>query len=95
MAVKQINKRIKKVDVPIIEHKKAETPVIDNGVKDKKNKVIKNEDMTTEQIERAENLTKELGKQKVKVIKKEKGLIERTESEKIVLTEDNRQVLTD
>ena len=31
----------------------------------------------------------------VKVVKKDKGLIERTESSKIVLTEDNRQVLND
>jgi len=31
----------------------------------------------------------------VKIVKKDKGLIERTESSKIVLTEDNRQVLND
>lgn len=31
----------------------------------------------------------------VKVIKKDKGLIERTESSKIIITEDNRQVLND
>lgn len=31
----------------------------------------------------------------VKVVKKERGLIERTESSKIILTEDNRQVLND
>ena len=31
----------------------------------------------------------------VKVVKKEKGLIERTESSKIILTEDNRQILND
>lgn len=32
---------------------------------------------------------------KVKVVKSDKGLIERTESSKIVLTEDNRQLLND
>jgi hypothetical protein len=31
----------------------------------------------------------------VKVVKTDKGLIERTESSKIVLTEDNRQLLVD
>lgn len=31
----------------------------------------------------------------VKVVKSDKGLIERTESSKIVLTEDNRQLLVD
>ena len=31
----------------------------------------------------------------VKVVKRDKGLIERTESSKIILTEDNRQLLVD
>ena len=31
----------------------------------------------------------------VKVVKSDKGLIERTESSKIILTEDNRQLLVD
>ena len=31
----------------------------------------------------------------VKVVKSDKGLIERTESSKIILTEDNRQLLND
>ena len=83
--VKQINKRVKKVNVPhtIV------TEDIDN------NKNLKDNTMTTEQLERAEGLVKNINKPKVKVIKKEKGLIERTESEKVVLTEDNRQVLND
>ena len=49
---------------------------------------------TLEQIETAEELAKEL-QPEVKVVKKERGLIERTESSKIILTEDNRQVLND
>lgn len=61
--------------------------------KNKKNK--KKEDMINEeQISAAEvqasNLTNN-----VKVVKKDRGLIERTESSKIILTEDNRQVLND
>jgi len=85
MAVKQINKRIKKVDVPHVFH-----------MEEKKNNIQKKDkDMTTEQIERVEDLVQNINKPKVKVIKKEKGLIERTETEKVVLTEDNRQVLND
>lgn len=61
----------------------------------KKNKKTKKENMDTlEQIETAEELAKEL-QPEVKVVKKERGLIERTESSKIILTEDNRQVLND
>ena len=61
--------------------------------KNKKNK--KKDDMNNEeQISAAEaqvgNLTNN-----VKVVKKDRGLIERTESSKIILTEDNRQVLND
>ena len=32
---------------------------------------------------------------KIKKIRKEKGLIEKTESSKIILTEDNRELLND
>ena len=34
-------------------------------------------------------------KNHVKVVKSDKGLIERTESSRVILTEDNRQVLND
>ena len=51
--------------------------------------------MNVEQIEKAENLANTLNSNEVKVVKKDRGLIERTESSKIVLTEDNRQVLND
>lgn len=83
--VKQINKRIKKVNVP--------HTIVNEDIDNNKN--LKDNTMTTEQLERAEGLVKNINKPKVKVIKKEKGLIERTESEKVVLTEDNRQVLND
>ena len=49
--------------------------------------------MTEEQIASAENVANVLSD--TKVIKKDKGLIERTESSKIILTEDNRQLLND
>lgn len=63
---------------------------------EKKNKKNKKKDnmINEEQISAAEaqvgNLTNN-----VKVVKKDRGLIERTESSKIILTEDNRQVLND
>ena len=68
--------------------------------KAKKTSVNKKDDetetamLTQEQLEKIEATVKQL-QPEVKVLKKERGLIERTESSKIVLTEDNRQVLTD
>jgi hypothetical protein len=47
-----------------------------------------------EQIAAAEE-TVEMMAPEVKRLKKDRGLIERTESSKIILTEDNRQVLND
>lgn len=64
-----------------------EKPVKNNARKNKKNM------MTEEQIASAENVASVLND--TKVIKKDKGLIERTESSKIILTEDNRQLLND
>jgi hypothetical protein len=63
----------------------------------KKNKKDKKEaDMNTtneQMVNEAEAITNDMSG--VKLVKKERGLIERTESSKIILTEDNRQVLTD
>ena len=101
MAVKQVNKWIKKVNVPIsfppkkkIEKKEEKKEEV--VVSTKKNKQTKKDsDMTLNEIEKAENLVQNMTNPKVKIVKKEKGLIERTETEKVVLTEDNRQVLND
>lgn len=67
-----------------------------SGLRKNKNKEKKDKDemITKEDIERMEGIADEL-KPEVKRVKKDKGLIERTESSKIVLTEDNRQVLND
>jgi len=70
---------------------------IDDEVKESKNNKKKNKkDMAIneEQISAAEEQASALSNN-VKVVKKERGLIERTESSKIILTEDNRQVLND
>lgn len=48
--------------------------------------------MVSEQIDLLEQA---INPENIKRIKKDKGLIERTESSKIILAEDNRQVLTD
>lgn len=63
----------------------------------KNKKVKKGKDMVNEeQINKAEEIMDNLANNgNVKILKKDRGLIERTESSKIVLTEDNRQVLED
>ena len=98
MPVKQINKKvklgIKPVRVPSapVVAESAEKPVVKRTTK--KNKKEENEeDMTTEQFNQVEALVNDINA--VKVVKKDRGLIERTESSKIILTEDNRQVLND
>ena len=60
------------------------------------NKQEKIDEAMDEKINRAEEIMNNMkAANHVKVVKKDKGLIERTESSKIVLTEDNRQVLND
>ena len=98
MAVKQIYKRIKKVNppqkvkiVPVeIKEEKVEDDAIIENKKTKKNKTMK-----LEEIAKAEELVNDINKSNEKIIKKYRGLIERTEAKKVILTEDNRQVLTD
>lgn len=64
------------------------------------NIVLKNEEVmtTSEKIEMVKELLKDDEKVKkptMKRLKKDKGLIERTENSKIVLTEDNKELLKD
>ena len=51
--------------------------------------------MKTNNIENAQELIGKLNSQKVKYVKKDKGLIERdtVKDEKVILAEDNRQIL--
>lgn len=59
------------------------------------NKVLeKGKVMNTDKISMAESILNDTPKA-VKRIKKDKGLIERTESSKTILTEDNKQLLVD
>lgn len=93
MAIANITKHIRMgQQFPVIprEPKPVEEKVL--VVKNKKSK--KDNAMTDEQLRKAMEMADELNPQ-VKVLKKDRGLIERTESSKIILTEDNRQVLND
>lgn len=94
------------VEEPQVEEIPTEEPQADEDifVEDEKlekkvkkdNKKRKKKDMITEnQIASAEEKVENLFDNPVKVVKKDRGLIERAESSKIILTEDNRQVLND
>ena len=50
---------------------------------------------TSEKIALANDILNMESENKVKKIRKDRGLIERTESSKIILTEDNRELLKD
>ena len=69
-------------------------------IKPQKSKVKYSPTITTEneevmdKISMAEQIINDTPKE-VKRIKKDKGLIERTESSKTILTEDNKQLLVD
>ena len=59
-----------------------------------KNNDKKNDKVMDNRIKMAEEIINDTPKA-VKRIKKDKGLIERTESSKTILTEDNKQLLVD
>lgn len=94
MAVKQIVKRSIWIN-PLKKYTESPKQEEESSQKEdvKKNKKVKSEEMTKEQIEKAAELAQ--FSTPVKVVKKDRGLIERTESSKIVLAEDNRQLLND
>lgn len=88
------NVDIKEVENTDMEAEKTEKPQKktskNNGKKRKKKDMI-----SEEQITSAEAQVENLVGNSVKRVKKDRGLIERVESSKIILTEDNRQVLND
>lgn len=53
--------------------------------------------LTKEELAQMDELLKKMGASDntKKVLKSDKGLIERTKSSKVILTEDNRQILND
>lgn len=84
-------------------HKKYVRPALNSKIPhritlvEEENKVHNNEvAMNEEKINKLEDiLGSELPKKKTKVLKKDKGLIERDEKSTILITEDNKLVLND
>lgn len=76
----------------VSEKEELKKPLVTN---DKKNNNVINEKImtTSEKIAMAQNVLN--GAMNTKRIKKDKGLIERTESSKTILTEDNKELLND
>ena len=68
-----------------------------NKTINKETKTVQEAMITTEKIDKMQEILQqaEAEPKTVKRIKKEKGLIERAENEKIVLTEDNKMLLND
>jgi len=61
-----------------------------------KNNIVNEQVMTTsEKIEMAQSVLNGVENAPVKRVKRDKGLIERTESSKTILTEDNKELLND
>ena len=64
-------------------------------VKENKKKVDEQVMTTSEKIAMAQNVLNGAEQASVKRVKRDKGLIERTESSKTILTEDNKELLND
>lgn len=97
--VKFLGKYPREKYVRIISNKNASHTVqhTDNNDKIEENNNSKIEkDMADERLEKIEQIIgTKAPKRKVKYEKKDKGLIERTESSTILLTEDNKMLLND
>lgn len=108
MAIQFIKKRFRKRPeyvVPYVVQKEVE-PIVEpkeeikeveeaKPTKTKNNKKNRKEDMINKDQITAIEAAMENMQPEVKVVKADRGLIERTESSKIIITEDNRQVLND
>ena len=108
MAIQFIKKRFRKRPeyvVPYVVQKEVE-PIVEpkEEIKEveeakptntKNNKKNRKEDMINKDQITAIEAAMESMQPEVKVVKADRGLIERTESSKIIITEDNRQVLND
>lgn len=91
----QLDKIVMKNENVLVDEKEEKKEEVKKTVKKKKNKIEENKsDMNTaEKIAMAKEI---LGtNDTLKVLKKDKGLIERTESSKTILTEDNKELLVD
>lgn len=93
------NSIVKHIIQPKVDKKETieENKVIEVDKEVKENKEVKKDKkMADERLEKIEKIIgSKAPKRKVKVEKKDKGLIERTENSTILLTEDNKMVLND
>lgn len=93
------NSIVKHIIQPKVDKKETieEDKVIEEDKEVKENKELKKDKkMADERLEKIEKIIgSKAPKRKVKVEKKDKGLIERTENSTILLTEDNKMVLND
>ena len=91
--IKHINRKEPVYVPPVTVNEPVEEEVVEKPV----NKTEKKKkDMKQSSITNIEALVGQMSSdQTTKRIKKDKGLIERMESEKIMITEDNRQLLND
>lgn len=81
-----------------IDSRKPQVKVYNDALVGENNKKVNEEVMTTsEKIAMAQSVLNSTDKSapSVKRVKKDKGLIERTESSKTILTEDNKELLND
>ena len=80
---------------PGVEPENDEKVVVTSDEKKNKKSKKKDEDMVNEEILSAAEAQASTLANNVKVTKKDRSIIERAESSKIILTEDNRQILND
>ena len=73
------------------------TPQLKSKPRAEENKIEENKSVMTtdEKVAMAQNILNNDKAAPVKKIRKDKGLIERTESSKTILTEDNKELLND
>lgn len=90
--VPQIQKTVDVAPEPVMAMPQVDDKVAENKKNNKKKnkKDMFDKDRISDIEAVVENMQPE-----VKVVKSDRGLIERTESSKIIITEDNRQVLND
>ena len=81
----------------IIKHINTMTPQLKSKPRAEENKIEENKSVMTtdEKVAMAQNILNNDKAAPVKKIRKDKGLIERTESSKTILTEDNKELLND
>lgn len=72
-------------------------PCVEGNNNTMNNDVKNNEVMNQEVLKQADEVINKIDnpKQKIKIVKKDKGLIEKVGNENVILTEDNRRLLND